>query len=223
MSTDDQSESPQPLPDATLRGVASLLIFVHLFFVFVALSGNWLRSPLQARILEKFAFYTQLFNFDPDFTPYHLTAGQLDGDYRVEVLPAGRDAADDAAWITLPEPAWRTPRYRRYQRLGMVFGELAGDDEQAARIAESVALHFLHRRGVQPAQVRARRHLPQSREQRLAAGQLERDPHSSLYLEVPYAADVLVMGDEVGVKKHESSAQVAQPGTAAASQDESRP
>ncbi len=79
------SQNPAPrLPPAewnsTWRGAASLLIFMHFFCVLVVLSSNNMRSPLQTRLVRVFAFYTQLLNFDPNFTPFALTWGEVTDD-----------------------------------------------------------------------------------------------------------------------------------------------
>src|SRR5437773_12178420 len=66
---------------AMLRSVVSLLLSIHLFCVAVVLASNFRRSPLQSRLVSIFACYTQLLDFDPEYTPYYYTLGRpLDDD-----------------------------------------------------------------------------------------------------------------------------------------------
>lgn len=64
----------------TTRSIVSLLLIMHFTCVFVVLSSNNFRSPLQNRLVQIFGFYTQLLNFDPNFTPYALTFGEQTDD-----------------------------------------------------------------------------------------------------------------------------------------------
>jgi hypothetical protein len=81
MASPSPGKRPPPAEwNSTCRSAASLLIFIHFFCVFVVLSSNNMRSPLQARLVRVFGFYTQLLNFDPNFTPYSLTVGSRTDD-----------------------------------------------------------------------------------------------------------------------------------------------
>ena len=90
-------EGEPPAGEPSSRPFISLLLFIHLFCVFVAMSSNLSRSGLQDRLLRVLSPYTQLLGFDLNYTPYHFTHNlPLDVDHRVELLAAGRDAADPA-------------------------------------------------------------------------------------------------------------------------------
>jgi len=205
------------------QAIVSILLIVHLFFLFTALSSTWTRSPLQSRILSKFAFYTRTFNLDADFAPDATAipslgtltrADLLDVDHRIEVLPQGGDPESPADWIVLPDVGRAGgERYQRYQRLARVLDHVAERDEDAARIVRAVADHFLQQRGIAPAQIRCRRHLLQSWEQVASSRQDERDPNHEMYFNTPYAADILILRDDVaGVMRNLDASQVAPPG-----------
>src|SRR5262245_29887068 len=72
--------------DPTLRSVISLLLVLHLFCVAVVLSSNFRRSILQNELVRIFACYTQLLDFDPQFTPYYYTLGRPIDDDTVFVI-----------------------------------------------------------------------------------------------------------------------------------------
>ncbi len=195
------------------RGVISLLIFIHLFCVWVGMSANVGRSALQARLLSRLRPYTQLLNFDLDFTPYHLThATMLDVDNRIEILPEGLDAADADNWIVLPDAVYPGGlQYKRQQRLADTLAFYAESEDYAGFIAQGVAANYLQQRQIRPAQIRCRRHLLQPREAPTGTA-AEQNPNDPLYFEVAYAANVVVGRDgRVSVVKIDEASQVAQP------------
>src|SRR5437016_14221341 len=62
-----------------LRSFVSLALVIHLCCIAVVLGSNcpsWRRAPLQADLVRVFARYTQLLDFDPQFTPYYHTLGR---------------------------------------------------------------------------------------------------------------------------------------------------
>ena len=78
---------PKP-PDEwspTWKSIASVLLVVHFTCIFVVLSSNNGRSPLQQRLVRIFGFYTQLLNFDPNTTPYVMAFGDRTDDAVFEI------------------------------------------------------------------------------------------------------------------------------------------
>jgi hypothetical protein len=199
----------------TTRLVISLLLFAHLFFVLVAITANMAPSPLQTRILSRFAFYTQLLNIDLNFTPYHLTFGPEDADHRIEVLPEGRAAESDDAWIVLPDVGSPgSDRHQRYERLARVMSFLSREqnDAMTARLARAVGLHFLGQRDQRLERVRCRTHLPQRWTSIQGGTAARRDPWDPSYFQVMYDASLVTSADgEVSVVKRAEDSQVAQP------------
>ncbi len=204
------------------RPLLSLLLFFHLFFVFVALTSNHFPSALQRRLTGLFSPHLRVLNFDLNFTPYYLTLGTVDDqDHRIEVLAAGGDAADSDQWIRLADAGWRGgERSKRYQRLAasMAFFGERQQDNLTALFARSVAEYFLYQRQIEPAKVRCRRILPQDRSA-VAGGTIEqRDPLSDQYFSEVYCADTIVVvdivdGTTVSVIKVQATGQVARPDT----------
>lgn len=212
------------------RTLVTLLLLVHLFFVAVATWSRFAPSPVQARLLDRFAFYTRSLQLDPDFTaeslrpePYRFAAEPLflthatedDVDYRIELLPAGQDLADDAAWVVLGADSWRGGEsWRRHQRLGKFMAAVSPDDASVARIAQSVAGHAQQQRELAASQIRCRRHMLQGMTEVTQGTLEEQDPNSAVYFRTPYAANVLLLESGVQVVKIDEASQVAQPGRA---------
>lgn len=199
-----------------LRSVVSLVLALHLFVLFFALSGNYFRSPLQARILGVLRPYAQLLNFELDFLPYQLTHAQIsDVDHRIELLPAGSQADDDSAWLVLPDRGFRGgERYKRYQRLGRLLAFLAEENAGAgpSLLARSVVENALHQGDVRPDQVRVRRHLLQSPDIFSGGTPEQRDPNAPTYFRVVYAANALISETgQVELIKIDDTAEVALP------------
>jgi hypothetical protein len=196
----DRKRAAEAAPDGPLYSLASLIVFVHLFCVLIALGANLTASPLQLRVLQIFRPYLQLLNFDPEFTLFHFThAGPNDVDHRWEVLAAADPAADDSAWQALPDAGrfHGSDDYRRRQRLARFQSEQSdvdavGGEAAAAELARSVAEYFVHRRGLTVQEIRCRRHLLQTwaafSEQATAA---DRDPNHPSYFDTSYAARVV--------------------------------
>lgn len=183
-----------------LYGVLSVALFAHLFCILVAFSGNGPRSLLQVRLLAALRPYVQLLNFDPNLTPYQLTHATIDDvDHRLEILPAGADAADDSAWIVLPGEGFRSlDAYKRQQRFAKAMAVLTEqeNDELVAEFARSAGSFALQQLDVTPQQIRVRRHLLQSWDASAGRGPGPRNPHAAAYFETAYAANVL--SDEAG-------------------------
>ena len=199
----------------TGRPVLSLLLFIHLFFVTIALAGNHFPSALEGRLVGLFSPYLRTLNFDLNFTPYYLTLGTVDDqDHRIEVLPAGEDPANNAQWVRVSDTHWRGgERYHRYQRLAasMAFFGERQQDNLCALFARSVAENFLNQRHIEPRQVRCRRILPQDRSAVTGGTPEQRDPLSDAYFAEVYRANAIVDGSTVSVVKVEDAGQVARP------------
>jgi hypothetical protein len=198
------------------RTAISLLLIIHFFLAFVAMSGNLAPaySQLESRILARFAFYTQLLNIDLNFTPFYWTHATVeDVDHRIEVLAQGQRAEVDGDWLVLPDVGWRgTDRYQRYQRLGRVWALISPQDELTASLAQAVGTSFRAQRNVIPARVRCRRHMLQSWEVIRGGTPGERNPNDSSYYQVAYDANLVVSRNgTVSVVKLAAASEIAQP------------
>ncbi len=195
----------------TTRTIVSLLLFVHLFCVFVVLSANLVSSPLQRQLVAAVAIYAQLLNFDPNFTRYHLTHGaEDDDDHFVEVSLA---ESPDAPLVRLPAVGLRSGlRCRRYQTLAAALAFYANREVDAvsAEFAKAIGAYVVQQHNVSRVVVRCRRHqsLPLAPEQQGARG--SSDPFDPSLYETVYEADVWLAPDgSVQVLKKSSPREVA--------------
>jgi hypothetical protein len=203
--------------NSALYSLASILIFAHLFCVFVALSANLSPSLLQGRLLNVFRPYLQLLNFDPDFTPFHLThATEDDVDQRWEVLPADKAPTQAEDWLVLPGGGFRgSERHKRLQRLAKVGSAYAAaeNDAATAELATSISRFFLSTYDVPAQQVRCRRHLLQDWEV-FDRREAPPSPFDESYFRTSYAARILIGDDgRISVVKISERRETALPDT----------
>ena len=205
-----ESSSTGADESSPLRSLASLLIFIHLFCLAVAISANQAPSPLQERLLEIFRPYTQLLNFDVSFIRFDLTQETADdADHRIEYLPEGEDPANADAWVQLtagPKGSDRRIRYQRLAGLTNFFGS-RGDDATCAVFASAIGTHLAQQRQQPIDQLRLRLHLLQSPEQIVSANLEDRNPNSTRFFQELYRARVIDGG--LAVQKVEDATQVA--------------
>lgn len=202
-----QTATASSVPES--RPWLSVAIIAHFFFVLVCLGSNFARSELAGTLLDRFAPYTRLFNFDLDFTPYHLTHGsEADVNHRLEVLPQGSDE-----WIVLPSEGFRgADGFQRYQRLAAIWNFHATNEGQPAVFAQAIGSHFSIQRHTPPRQIRCRRHYLQPREEVSGDTPAQRDPDDPSRFAVVYAANAIVNPNGwVDVIKIEETGQVALP------------
>lgn len=207
---DAPSSSAQGKPGDVTRNVVSLLLFIHLFCVAVALWGNFQRSAIESRLLEVLAPYLRPFNFDPDFTRFYLVhSPQADDDrfFEVEILPDEESetaapqqeggTSTDNRIITLPESGIRGGlARRRYFALSHVMGFYANPDTEnemvTGEIAKAVGGAVLRKVGASRGVLRCRHHMSQPRDlDRLVAG-FPPDPTAPQYAVTEYEADVWI-------------------------------
>lgn len=205
----------------TTRSVASLLLFIHLFCIAVALAANHSPSRLQDRLLTVFRPYTRLLNFDITFVRYDLTqAAPDDAEPRIEYLPAGKAADQDTNWELLGSGPRGGERWARYQRLAwlMAFYGSREENAPAARLSQSIAEHLAGPADTPIAQLRSRRHLLQAVEDVDGTNAARRNPNDASYFVEVYRAETIVDPDskQVLVQKVEERGQVAPPRGASA-------
>jgi hypothetical protein len=209
MAIPSPSKRPPPAEwNSTWRGIASLLIFMHFFCVFVVLSSNNLRSPLQSRLVQVFGFYTQLLNFDPDFTPYSFTLGARTDD-SVLAIDLYADADKPVTQqkllktVTLPDRGskWLDGQ-KRYFSLGRLVN-LASDpenpqDDITGEIARAVGKRIMAETGARRCVVRCLQRSSQPTDLENLLPRFPRDnPTDPAYDITTYEADVWL--DEDGV------------------------
>lgn len=204
-----------------LKAVLSVALFVHFFCVAVVLGSNFLRSPLQSRLVSVFAFYTQLLDLDPDRTPYHYTHGSpVEDDARLEInLYADADlpvaAQEIAATRTLPSGGtnWLGDRRKHFAvaRIVAVNAQPENEmDEITGEIARAVAGRLMRETGNRRAVVRCVQRMSQPLHLADLNPGFPPDPRDPRYDLTLYQADVWLDEDnELQVLKRAAAAEVA--------------
>lgn len=133
MTANHDPQPPQPQWSPEARTWASLLLFVHLFAVVVAVTSYTRPSLLQDRLHGLFAPYLRNLHLTPfpvsyPFARFYLThAGSGDVDYSVEVDL--RRADGESETVALPADGLQPLiRFRRYQALADAAGTLAAGE-----------------------------------------------------------------------------------------------
>jgi hypothetical protein len=206
--------------DPTLRSVISLALVLHLLCVGVVLSSNFRRSRLQSELVRIFACYTQLLDFDPQFTPYYHTLGrELDDDtwLMLDLYAKGDEPAAAqplAKTVRLPEGGsnWLGDR-RRYFQLAKLLALYADpeleNDDITSEIARSVAARILRETGNQRCVFRCVRRMSQPLHLADLRAGFPPDPTDPAYDVLVYEADVWLDEDGVQAQKRSSAAEVA--------------
>lgn len=205
-----------------VRSLVSLLLFVHVFIVFVAVTTYTRPSDLQQRLHQLFAPYLRMFHLTAypvsyPFARYHLThALPTDVDFTCEVE---FEANGQAQTVTIPQrPLWPLIRSRRYQALANATGTLAdeeGDEDLGGILPRAIAASVLRSYGATQGTFRCRAHyLPQLEQMpEVAAGKREALEN----YRVTYEAQVIAQGGVVELLKKSRTLEVApvetSPGT----------
>lgn len=189
------------VPPSSVRTVVSVVLFAHLFVVFVALYGGL--SPgrdgdrnLKERLREVVAPYSQPLNIDTT-ARFHLThASGDDVDCRIEYLPKDGDANDATDWVVLEAGIRGSEQRQRYQRLAEIlagFGDRQSDDAAAVVVA-ALGEHLKSVRGDDIKQVRCFRHLLQERDEVDGTNEARRNPDDPSYFVEVYRAQLVRIG-----------------------------
>lgn len=214
MSTKITPPQPVIVWSGEVRSLVSLLLFVHLFAVFVAVTTYTRPSGLQERLHEVFAPYLRTlhltaFPVTHPFARYHLThALPTDVDFTCEVDFTGPSGPQT---VTIPErPLWPRIRLRRYQALANATGALTdeeADEDLGGILPRAIAGSVLKSNGATEGTFRCRAHyLP------LIEQMSEVDGGRSAPLEnfrVTYEAQVIVSGGTVELLKKSTTLEVA--------------
>jgi hypothetical protein len=134
------------------RSVVSLLLVIHIFVVFAALS-SYSPSGVQQRLVWALRIYLHPLNFLVNFTSkFHLTHNSALDD-AIEVRVTSDEAADQAAW-TLPgdpRPAWEP--YRRRKQFAFATGSSVDFPESRGILLEAIARRYMAERNTESAKV----------------------------------------------------------------------
>ena len=145
--------SPASYPSEAVRTAVSLVIFIHLFCVAIALTCSFSCSELGGKLVSLFFPYVRALHLDPNYLPvdrriaalppiaFHLTAGE--GETRMHQWLLTSRSGD--TW-RFPDARW--PWQHRGDRLARVaayFSERLEADEVPAEIVKSLCNHVRSR------------------------------------------------------------------------------
>ncbi len=180
-------------PGSTVRSIVSLLLFVHVFCLFVALSTNYFLSPLQVQLLNApfLAPYVQFFKIRPT-APYHLTDGsELSDDHTLEVEVT--EGPQKGEIIRLPaSKVGASSVKRRFALLARTVAVTSylGAEQNSAAFAKAVGARVLADGNNEEVIVRCRRYRPQPRLLDTTNAANPADPTDPAYLTNTYQARV---------------------------------
>ena len=200
---------------AEVRSAASLLLFIHLFAVIVAVTTYTQPSLLQRRLHELCDLYVRNLHLSAypvtyPFARFHLThANPTDVDFSCEMTIDS--AGPDAAPIVIPPPGLQPlVRYRRYQALANATGTLAEDaldDGAAGILPRAIGGSILKRRDAAQGEFRVRAHYLPEIDDMATVESGDRAPLENY--SNTYEAQVFVSGDKVEILRRSSTLEVA--------------
>ncbi len=223
MSLEKSSPTPQPTWGPETRSLVSLLIFAHLFALFVGVTTYTRPSDLQLRLHGLFAPYLRNLHFTAHqvsypVARYYLThALPTDVDFTCQVDFDGPEGVRQE--VTIP-PSGLQPliRARRYQAIANAAGTMADPDaneDLASVLPKALAGAILKQHGATLGNIRLRAHyIPQIEDMGEVAAGRRAPPTNDIY-----EAKVFVTGDSIELLKKANKLDVApvQPGTVAPS------
>jgi hypothetical protein len=193
----------------------SLLLFMHLVAVFVAVTTYTRPSDSQLLVHRLFAAYLRPLHLTPvretyPFARYYLTLGAPDDvDFACTVDYTAADGTPGT--YTIPQGGLTPPiRNRRYQALANAAGSLAAEeenDEFANELPRAIGGAILRRNRVEKGIVRLRAHYMPELEQMAQVEAGERGPLENF--RNIYEADVFLSGDTVELLKKSTTLENA--------------
>ena len=195
--------------------MVSLLLFIHLFSVLVALASYTAPSTLQERLRTLLAPYLATLNFDLNPNAYSTGRFYLTHDLPVDVdaviridatLPDGQQRS-----ITIPEPGLSPPERRRhYQALANAANTLVENDDYQAILPKSIAGAILRSWGATGGTVLIQRHLPLQLEEAQSGDSTRSNPFGPKHYSTVYEAKVLISPNgQVDLAKKVAAGEVA--------------
>jgi hypothetical protein len=206
---------PASLPSSEVRGVVSLLLFIHLFAVVISLASYTAPSTLQDEIRKLLAPYLATLNFDLNPNAYPTGRFYLTHDLPVDVdavihvdgtLPDGTERS-----ITIPEPGlWPLERRRHYQALANAASTLVENEDYQAALPKAIAGSILQSWGATDGTIRIERHFPLQMENAASRDSSRNDPFGPTRYSTVYEAHVLVSPTgQVDLAKKVAAGEVA--------------
>jgi hypothetical protein len=192
--TSPRDESPpeqEGYPGWTARTIVSLVLFIHLFCLFVALASNYYLSPLQIALVNAVGPYVQLVKLKPT-APYHLTdSTEMSDDHFIEVeVVAGPQQGEK---VRFPESkVGASPVGRRAEFFARTIAATGymGAEPNTAALAKAAGAHVLAEGDNEEVIVRIKRIQPQERVLDSTNPATPADPSAEPYISATYQARV---------------------------------
>ncbi len=228
---DQPDDTPLPelpgLPDAGIRTGVSLLLFIHLMAVAIAMTSGVAQSPTvdgdirysdllgRMRGTPLVIDWLQLIAQDQSYA-FALTQGAPeDAAHTIEVEL--ETAGDAPPAITLPaENIWPPQRRIRHREIAFWAAGLVGDDNAEALLPQAIAARLVDQHQATGGTIRIRRHYFQSPAEAQSVNPEVADPDNARYFETIYEARILVSDDEVTLLKRADLGTTAPAAGAAA-------
>lgn len=195
MQSPEAEQTPPALPSQTFRTVVSLLLFVHLFALGVAMLSNP-RDGMASRLLYRLgqvrllSSYLEVLWMDMSYDYFH-TYGPLEF-----VAPLGTDHLAeielkyaDGRSETLNSPAdglFPPQRKRRYMNLWNNAARTVGQQAAESLLPATIAKSLLTQTGAQSATIKIKRHNPQGMDQARSTDVKARNPMDPSYYQLLY-------------------------------------
>jgi len=220
MAADPQTAGPKLPWSPEIRSWVSLLLFVHLFAVLVAVTTYSRPSGLQVQLHDLFAPYLRNLHMTAlpasyPFARFYLThALPTDVDFTCSVDLTNKDGSVET--VSIPASGlWPLVRLRRYQALANAAGTLSegeANEDLASILPKAIAGSILQARGASEGTVRCRAHyLPEM--EALAGNEAAIRTALENYRDV-YQAQVFVTSTGVELLKKSTTLEVAPVETA---------
>jgi hypothetical protein len=206
--------SGNDLPPESIRTWISLLLFIHLFMVVVAILAYPSPSTLEQRLCSTLAPYLRTFNFNLNHGEYntsklHLTHAQdHDIDFKITATTKLPDGKQDV--LVIPDPnLGRGLRYSRQLAFANVAGSLAKNEQYEAVLPKAVGASLMLQAGTKNASVMiTERRLP-TIEDMTAGDEQRRNLNSGNYLRRTYQGNVFRVGPKIEIIKQAATGDVA--------------
>ena len=221
MAPDPQQTGPKLPWSPETRSWVSLLLFVHLFAVLVAVTSYSRPSGLQEQLHALFAPYLRNLHMTAalpasyPFARFYLTHNlSTDVDFSCDIELTEKDGTVER--VSIPASGlWPLVRLRRYQALANAAGTLSegeANEELASILPRAIAGSILQAKGASEGTVRCRAHyLPEI--EALAGSEAARRTALENYRDV-YQAQVFVTSSGVELLKKSTTLEVAPVETA---------
>lgn len=215
MSETSKHTDPAKAMSPNVRAIISLVLFIHLFSVLLALVTNLgplseLRGGLRVNFLMQ---YLQLLHMDTAYSFHYMYGDPVDFDQVIEVELG--DADSQPQTVQLPDRDLPLGlRRRRYEQLAQSVAEQSGNEDTEHILPRAIAESLLAKYDAGELNFRCRTHFAQSIEDAGALEPAQADPFDDRYYQTMYEARLWMDAGVLQLLKSETSQDSAPVATA---------